>query len=511
MSKRTRTLLISAVALLALAAVLVVLLFLPDGEGANGGTTTTTVPDPTVVLVEKGETVTVSQVNVSLKDERFTILPDKNKDLTVKGYEDLPRSDASYELLSEVLLAFSAYRLISETPKHPEDFGFNAEEGGNAALEVTYSDNTTFAFEIGDLAPSGEGYYLRKADSTAIYLVDTTFVDTVTAGSLTYLSTMPFTAPVAEKAQDEVVVRDVTLSGSVRPTPLTFQISTEVFENGQQAQMISGFYLTKPYLRNVKSDTKLLSSSEYYGFAADKVAKVRPTAADLKAYGLDSPYSECLSHITVKRITETLDEETGDKKSTLSFYNTFEYRVKLGKETEDGLRYAVVYMDDDMVPLLYVVDPLTVTWAETQYDDLADLLLFFTYIDQVEKMTILMDGTGTTFNLTHHADEEDRDAQLTVIANGKQYKTSSFRTLYTEGRQITRKAALTTKPTGETLLRIDIVTNTSIAHTGWIKLYQQSAGKYAVLHDTGESYLVDAKDVESFMTSYRRFLSGEAI
>lgn len=510
MSKRTRTLLISLVALLALAAVLVVLLFLPEGEGTSSGTTTT-IPDPTVVLVEKGEGIKVEQVIVSLKDESFTISPDKNKDLTVKGYEDLPRSEASYEVLSEALLTLGAYRLISEAPKHPEDFGFNSESGGSAALEVSYSDNSKFSFEIGDLAPSGEGYYLRKVDSPAIYLVDTAFVDTVTAGSLTYLSTVPFAPPVTEKTEDEIVVRDVTLSGLVRPTPLTFQISADILEKGQQAQMLTGFYLTEPYLRNVKSGTDLLSASTYYGFTADQVAKVRPTAADLKTYGLDSPYSECVSHVTVKRTTETLDKETGDKNTSISFYNTFEYRVKLGKQTEKGSRYAVAYLDGEMVPLLYVVDPIAVAWVETQYDDLADSLLFFTYIHQVEKMTISLDGTTTAFDLTHHADEEDRDAQLTVIANGKQYKTSSFRTLYTEMMQITRKAALTAKPIGTPLLSIDIVTNTSIAHTGWIKLYQQSAGKYAVLHDTGEAYLVDAKDVESFMASYRRFLSGEAI
>lgn len=511
MSKRTRTLLISAIALVALGALLAVLLLLPDVGDGGGATTTTTANDPTVVLVDKAKDVTVSSVTVKLENETFTVAANKDGDLAVQGYEDLPQYPTAYESLADALLSFGAYRLIQDNPAHPEDFGFDTDKGGFASLEVTYSDNTTFAFELGDLSPSGEGYYLRKADSSAVYLIDTDFVYTVAADSTYYLSTTPFTAPSATESNEEVVVRDVTLTGSVRPSTLSFQISTDVVEKGQQAQVLSGFYVTKPYLRNLKSGTNMLSSSSYYGFAASGIAKVRPTAADLAKYGLNDPYSACVANVSVKKTTETTDKDTGEKTTTISFHNTFEYTVKLGKETENGDRYAVAYMDGEMVPLLYTVTPSSLVWAETQYDDIADELLFFTYIYQVEKMDITMDGKTTSFDLTHNAEAEERDDQLTVISNGKQYPTADFRTLYTELMQITRKEALAAKPTGEPLLSIDIVTNTSIAHTGWIKLYRHNAGQYAVLHDTGELYLVDAKDVESFMATYRKFLNGDKI
>ncbi len=511
MSKRARTLLVSAIALLTLAALLVVLLLLPDTSGSGDTETTTTVPDTTVVLVDKGSNVTVSSVTVTLPEETYTVSPDENGDMVVKGYEGLPSYAAGYETLTEALLGFGAYRMITDSPEHPEDFGFSDEAASTAALTVKYSDETDFSFEIGDLAPSGEGYYLRKADSAAVYMIDTSFVSTVAPASTYYLSTAPLTSPTAESTDEEVVVRDVTLSGSVRPEPLTFQISTEVLEEGQQAQMITGFYLTKPYLRNVKSGTNLLSASSYYGFSADSVAKVRPTAADLKQYGLTDPYSECVANLSVKKTTTEIDPDTGEETTSISFRSTFEYTIKLGNETEDGDRYAVVYTEDEMIPLLYTVTPSSLAWAETQYNDIADTLLFFTYIYQVEEMTITMDGTSTKFDLTHDSEAEERDNQLTVIANNKQYGTANFRTLYSKMMQIERNGSTDVKPTGEPVLSIDIVTNTSVAHTGWIKLYRYSAGKYAVLHDTGELYLVDAKDVEEFMADYRKFLNGEDI
>ena len=107
-------------------------------------------------------------------------------------------------------------------------------------------------------------------------------------------------------------------------------------------------------------------------------------------------------------------------------------------------------------------------------------------------------------------DEKERDDQLKVVSNGKQYSTPEFRTLYENLIGVLRSGTTNVKPTGEPILTIDLKTNLSLAETSWIKLYQESAGKYAVLHDTGELYQVDAKDMEIFLNNYRRFLNGEA-
>lgn len=368
-----------------------------------------------------------------------------------------------------------------------------------------------FSFEIGDLSPNGEGYYLRKSDSAAIYLIDTDFVDAVAAPSTAYLSTTPITAPTAEEDDDELVVRDVTLTGTVRPQTIAFQISDEVQEDSTMAQVLSGFYLTKPYVRTVQSSSSLLSASSYYGFAATGIVKVNPTAADLKTYGFDTPYSACEVSLSIKKTTTETDKDTGEETSTISFYNTFRYTVKLGKETESGERYAVVYDKKDLIPLVYTVSLDSVAWATTQYDDLADTLLFFTYIDQVDQLSVTLGGKTTAFELTHRPDEEERDDQLQVVADGETYDTADFRTLYQQMMNLTRTASLDEKPTGEPELTIAIQTNTTTAHSGWIKLYVHSAGKYAVLHDTGELYLTDAKEVSKFITAYQNYLNGESL
>ncbi len=509
MSKRSRTLLLSAVALAVLGALLAVLLLLPSDDG-DTDSDTTQAPDRTVSLINKADGITLSSVQVTTPDETFTIEPDSNGDLVVRGYETLPQYTSAYTLLQDNLLSVTASRLIADTPKNPEDFGFDKTPPATA-LKVAYSDGSTFAFELGDLSPNGEGYYLRKSDSAAIYLIDADFGDTVAAKSTSYLSTAPLTAPTAEEDDDELVVRDVTLTGTVRPQTIAFQISDEVQDDDTMAQVLSGFYLTKPYVRTVQSGSSLLSASSYYGFSATDIVKVNPTAADLKAYGMDTPYSACEVSLSIKRTTTETNKDTGEETSTISFYNTFRYTIKLGKETESGERYAVVYDKKDLIPLVYTVSPDSLEWATTQYDDLADTLLFFTYIDQVDRLSVTLNGKTTAFELTHLPNEEDRDDQLKVVADGKAYNTADFRTVYQQMMNLTRTASLDEKPTGDPELTIAIQTNTTTAHSGWIKLYVHSAGKYAVLHDTGEMYLTDAKAVSKFIATYQKYLNGESL
>ncbi len=509
MSKRTRTLLLSAVALVVLAALLVTLLMLPAPD--DGETDSTDTTDTTVSLLEKADTVTVSTVTVTTAEETFRIVTGDAGDLVVEGYEDLPQSSPTYETLSETLLEITALRLIEETPDDPTTFGFDADRPATATVEVTYSDKSKFSFELGDLSPSGSGHYMRGTDDDTIYLMDSTFGDTVAAASTEYLSMAPFAAPATKDDADEVVVRDVTLSGTVRPESITFQISSTPPEDDTQAQVLTGFVLTEPYYRNLKSGTNMVSASSYYGFAANDIAVVRPTAADLKAYGFDTPYSVCNAHISARATTTTIDESTGEEISEYSFYNTFEYTIELGNELENGDRYALLYHGDEMVPLVYTVSPSSLIWVETQYIDLADPLLFFLYIDEVEQMALTADSKTTTFYLTHTPDAETRDEQLTVTADGKTYSTPDFRTLYAALMELSRTGSTTDLPTGEALLSIDLKTLDDTEHTGNIRIYNTSVGKYTVVHDTDEMYLVDAKSVDQFLSTYRKFLAGEAI
>lgn len=525
MSSRTRTLLISVIALVVLLALLIGVLLLPGTTDNEGGGQTTTAATTTTIVFKPtsptgntqptgttGSSSTIRSVKVTTPKETFTAETNDKGYLRIKGHEDLEDfvNTGYLSYLVEELADITALRMIQSAPEHPEDFGFDPEKGCTAKLEVIYADGSAIAFEIGDEAPSGEGYYFRESSSSAIYLVDAEFADAVSQPSTSYLSMSPIVAPTTAQTNsgDTVVVRDVLLSGTVRPEPISFQVSQTPQNKDDNAQIMTGYHLTKPFYRNLKSGTNMLSVSTYSGFIANDIALLRPTEKDLAAYGLDDPYSLCTVNLSIQKSTTTTDEN-GEESTTFSFYNTLEYTVKLGNKVKDNeeRRYAVVYHGDELVPMIYEVTTSGMVWAEAQYDDLADPLLFFNYIDEVEAFTIALDGKTTKFELTHYPDKTEANERLKVVANGNRYDTDTFRDVYQALMGILRIESTTDKPSGDPILTLDIRTNTEASRSCWLKLYRYSAGKYLVEHDTGETYLVGAKDTEDALNQCRKLIN----
>ncbi len=508
MSKRSRTLLLSAVALVALVGILLALLFLlPEAPAADDDKPL----DTSVVLVDKttDAKISVTGATVTLKDENYKIATtDENNIFYVEGYEALPLDFYSLNELGKELLSVTASKKVVDNAENLSDFGFAADGGCYAKIDISYSDKTSFSFEIGNLSPNGEEYYCRQKDSKTIYLIDSSFVETVAAPSTSYLSRALFTTPDVEKETDEVAVKSVTLGGSVRKDVISFYNNGR--ENaGNDNVVLSGFYLTKPYSHAVNSDTPLINVGTFSSAMASGIAKIFPTAADLEKYGLAKPYSRCVVELAIQRTT--VSGVGDDKTTTISFHNTFENTLLLGNKNENGDYYAFALVEEEVIPIVYTVSPDAVPWAELQYNDIADPLLFFEYIYNLDGMAVTVDGNTHNFHFTHDAEAEDLDKKLIVTAGGKQYNTPDFRSLYTWLISIYRSGSVEKAPTDEPLLTFTIRPLDKTKKEQTIRLYTHSAGKCVAQHDTGEMYLVDSKNVNLFVSNYRRYIKGEAI
>ena len=507
MSRRTRSLLFAVIALAAVAVLLVGLLFLlpePAEEPQEE------VRDDTVVLLDKttAKDVTLTSAEIAIGNAKHTITINEDKVYTLKGFDDLPMEQSVFEEVAETLLSVKATRLIDENPATPSDFGFTTPDL-YITVSATYSDNTSFALEIGNLAPSKEGYYLREVGKPAVYLMDTTFCETVSYEFTAYLNHAPIVAPDTQENGDTVVVRDCTLSGKARPSKIRFQVAEEP-ANAEDTMIISGFVIQEPYFHAVDSNSQLIAAATFTSLSASGVAKIRPTAADLAAFGITNPYSACDVSLSLKRANSTTDED-GETTETVTYHNTFRYTVKIGNETEDGLRYGAIYTEGKLLPVIYLFDPSAVIWLDMQYDDIADSMLYFQYIHNVNSLTFTADGKTTVFQLSHDRDEEDSDKSLTVTADGKTYPTSDFRTLYANLLGMYRVGGTTEKLTGTPLLSVTF--SQSAAHGGNVRIdiYSYTAGHCIAVHSTGEKHLVNMKDVQNYMDNLQDYLDGKAI
>lgn len=510
MSKRTRTLLLSGVAVAVLAVLLVVVLLIPAPD--NGDTTTTTTQAEETVLVwdksaadAQGKSIKVTSVSIAFGDESYTMTANKDGNLVLDQYADLPHDNGSIVTLTNQLLKIEAIRLIDKAPAQPEKYGFG---GDVITVSATYTDGSSIAFEIADENPDQSGRYLRDKESGAVYLYDAGDAKTFALTGIQYLTKSPMVSPEIhteeEAVSDTVVLRDAELSGSIRPSSIYFHVSSEPIVEGGVEASSTGYFIQRPYFRGVKMNSTLLDTAVYSNLYVDSVEAVYPTAGQLEEYGLKTPYSQCT--VTFAARHETVTKNENDKTvTTYSYYNALEYTVKIGNEAGDGLRYAVVYAEDELFPVVYRVKAKNIEWCEAQYDDVADSLLFYTYIVKVQDVSITADGKTTKFDLKHSVTDKGNN-HLVVKAGGITYDADKFRNLYQSMMSLQRLSATTDKPSGEPVFALKITPNTDTVPATDVKIYPYSGSKYLAAHASGETYLIDAKAVEPFLKNYQEFL-----
>ncbi len=504
LAKRTRTLLIAAISLVAVVGLLVALLFLlPEQEPDEPDTPTV---DTSVTLLSKNSSkVDLVSAVVSVDGRSHTVRLTEEELYTVEGYDDLPLDQGLLFEFAETLLTVKTSRLVVEQPDTPTDFGFDTDT--TLSVSATYSDGTAFAFELGNPDPSGEGCYLRETGKAAIYLMESTFCETVSYDKTQFLNWSPITAPESDDTADTVAVRDVLLTGTVRPEPIYFEVAEQP-KDGEDTLIITGYVLKKPYFHTVDKDTPLLVPTNFSNLTAEGVAKVYPTNADLAAYGLTKPYSACTVNLALKNVKTALND-AGKEVETITYHTVFNYTIKLGKTDEDGRYYGIVYQEGKLIPIVYQFPKSTVEWVDDQYEEIADDMLFFQYIYNVKTFSLTADGKTTAFALTHHLDAEETDDKLTVKAGGKKYDTGSFRKLYAALMGLYRTQASTEAPKGELLLKIAYTQDSRYGDPVSVEIYEHTAGSCLVIHETGERHLINARDVQETLKLYQRFLAGE--
>lgn len=99
--------------------------------------------------------------------------------------------------------------------------------------------------------------------------------------------------------------------------------------------------------------------------------------------------------------------------------------------------------------MVYLFSASSVAWAEAQYDDVAETLLFLRNIDSLSNVILTAGGRETDFALEHFPDASEKDDQMKVTADGQQYDTDNFRNLYQVLMSIYRKGAAPAEPAGD--------------------------------------------------------------
>ena len=236
--------------------------------------------------------------------------------------------------------------------------------------------------------------------------------------------------------------------------------------------------------------------------------KPYPTSEDLKAYGLDNPFSTATFTLAVQTTEKAESSEETDK---TSYYNIQKHTIKLGNKNSSGEYYALVYNEDTLIPVVYRFSAASVAWAESQYDDVAETLLFLRNITSLSNVVVTANGKLTDFHLEHFPDESERDDQMKVTADGQTYDTANFRTLYQVLMSIYRKGAAPGEPAGDPVLSIKLVPTEASEETLELSIYKHDPNVHIVRFSTGETYAVNATEVNEAIKQLGNYLEGKEV
>lgn len=552
MSKQVRTIIIAIVAVVALSGVLAVLLLLPQMTGGQTDTSSaaSTASDSSITLHNKlldedGQSVDTPVKNAEIlldkkveaadessstaessaeesqdgeetADERITeelsFILAESGDLVVEKYQELPVNTSKASTLKSDLATITATKKI-ETDLSASDFGFDRPQ---AKVSVTYHDDSTYAFEIGDRAPLDAGYYFREEGSSDIYLVSISFGEAMLQEGKDYVSLSMYTKPSLNEDADSdtVCVQEMGLSGQVRQDhPFKLRQQT----NEDPDYVMSSYVMLEPFFMRQIDDNQITTlTTNMTSLTAKSIVSVYPTEEEKAQYGFNDPYSVADLRIAVRQAettsdsSDTSDSSQSEEETPTVYYNIRNHVVTLGSKDADGNYYAMITSDGEEMPVIYLVSASAVPWAETQYGDILGTLLFLRNITNINDIVVSWGDTSYTFNLEHFPDAEESAEKLKVTVDGVVYDTENFRQLYQIMMSVKRNGEVEDEPSGTPDMTIEIHPNDG---SGEIvaNFYKYNANNYICELNDGDRYLVTAASVSNTIKQVENYLAGKTI
>lgn len=493
---RLRTLLIAVGLAALLAVILLLVLILPQGNAdfSSGGSAVEEVQYYPVL--KKDDSVIAQAVSIQNKTGSYTLRYDeKQKVYQLVGYEDLSLG-ANVDTVAETLKGLNATGRVEQATALA-DYGL---ETPTATVKADYSDGSACALLIGNETPSKEGYYVKLADDSTVYICSTSTMDYFLDADASFVSTTLITPPTVKEddANGKAALKSVTLTGTAHPQKLSLRrMSTD----DQQEYTYFSYLITDPYLRGT-TDAVADALTGFTSLIADHAVVLHPTASDKKQYGFDSPYTVADMEFAVET-TSTKDDDT----VVISYYNSSTARLTVGSKNSNGDYYVMM----DGINAIFLVSSGSLSEVvERQYDNTVSSLLFIKDITTVSRVDMTVDGKTHCFMLKHSPDEEDSDKTLTVTKDGKTYSTPDFRTLYQLMMSISRYGKQDASPSGQPNLDITLYQSDGTVFLT-AHIYPATGSVCTVRTSEGEQFAAKASAVTNFIKQLENYLDGKTV
>ncbi|MBQ8551289.1 MAG: DUF4340 domain-containing protein [Clostridia bacterium] len=287
---------------------------------------------------------------------------------------DHPAAPYSKELFSSLVVS-TGYTLSMERVtmdcEDMSEYGL-AEDQNPAWYTLTTHEGEEHTVYIGDLIPSGGGYYVRYKDRNAVYVLDTTIGNTVLM-PLENMITAMLTLPM--NTNDYFTIKNfAVMQGDDVNIMLTYLDE----EAKEAAASTSAYQMIYPagYAVNTTSYTTVLEVLT--NFTGTSTLAYAPTEEELTEYGLLDPAF-----------------------SIYYEYQEIEQFVVFSEKNENGNYYAYSPLFD----LVTELDGTTMAWLEWDLIKWVDTPIFMMNINDVATITVESETATRIYDLVGEAQE----------------------------------------------------------------------------------------------------------
>ena len=470
MGKMTKTLVTALVAVVVLAGAVAAINFIPEEEESSGS------EDKSVVLFSENRK-SITEVKVENESGGYTAVWNDGK-VTIPALEGVPENVSLISALSLKATKITATQMITEDLSNEASYGLDEPR---ARVKISYGEGESFEIEFGDSAPGQAGVYAKCGGK--IYITDAT-----TAAGFLYsdkeLANLALT-PTVDIGKEMVIFGDITLEGSSRKE--TIKIRRTADENDSPLIVAAVFEMVEPHNRLVGLEATEVLFNSILNINATELLIIAPTEEEIKAHGLDVPYS------SVKYMLYESEELTDYQ----------EFGIYISEPDEEGYCNAMIEGSSGIYKIKYKENSL----FDAEYKDMLDNMPVLPMIKNVAQLTVKFGEEEYAYTL----DAPD-EKTLNVSCRGETIDTENFRVLYQTILMLTGEEFVEgVTDLGDEYMTITYKYIDERYEDSVLRLYEGPVRRYYIEINGGVDFTVKAQRVEDIEEKCAKLQNGEDI
>ena len=431
-----------------------------------------------ILMYEHVEKSDMDSILVHNENGEYEFYRGDDDELYIRGNEGAP-----YSLTALSSLVVSAgYTLSMERVSMDSDnlaeYGLAPEDKPSYYI-VTKTDGTEHKVYIGDMIPTGAGYYARYEGRNAVYILDASLAATLLS-DITMLITPILSYPVS--TTDYYTTEDFYIA---RNGELFVWIDYLTEEEKAETASTAIYQMKHPTSYETSStnyDTILQSFADFQGLYTCEIGNTDEVMdkETLKKYGIDMEKPAYEVHYKYKGV------------------DNFIY---FSERNPDGTIYAYSMLFN----LIACVDYAKVEWLDWDIIWYVDKPIFSKNINDIAEIQVIADGINETFTL----DGEGQEIKITPKSKGKVFDSDelyNFRQFYKVLLTLSMEDYTESTKTDELLATFHVITDSGIKTE--YKFYPYSTRRcYYTVNGEGEFYTLRDM-VEKMISDCGKIIDG---